>query len=68
MQLGGALLDQQGRRNSSSIDYLSFNTGFPELPYDRRPGDAPALTDAEIDDVVGFLRTLTDGFACGNSC
>ena len=33
-----------------------------EAPFDRRPGDAPALSDDEIDDVVAFLRTLTDGF------
>jgi cytochrome c peroxidase len=33
-----------------------------EAPYDRRPGDPPALTDAEIEDVIAFLRTLDDGF------
>jgi len=26
----------------------------------RKPGDSPALTDAEIDDIVAFLGTLTD--------
>jgi cytochrome c peroxidase len=31
-----------------------------EPPFDRRPGDAPALDDAEIADVIAFLRTLTD--------
>jgi cytochrome c peroxidase len=31
-------------------------------PFDRHPGDAPALTDAEIDDVVAFMKTLTDGY------
>jgi cytochrome c peroxidase len=31
-------------------------------PFDRHQGDAPALTDAEIDDVVAFLQTLTDGY------
>ncbi|MGF6232196.1 cytochrome c peroxidase [Inquilinus ginsengisoli] len=31
-------------------------------PFDRHLGDAPALTDAEIDDVVAFLKTLTDGY------
>jgi cytochrome c peroxidase len=31
-------------------------------PFDRKPGDAPALTSAEIDDVVSFLKTLTDGW------
>lgn len=31
-------------------------------PFDRHPGDAPALDDAEIDDLIAFLQTLTDGF------
>jgi len=26
----------------------------------KKPGDKPALTDAEIDDIVAFLGTLTD--------
>ena len=34
-----------------------------EPPFDRHPGDRPALTDAEIDDVIAFLRTLTDADA-----
>jgi len=25
-------------------------------------GDAPALRDAEIDDVIAFLKTLSDGY------
>ena len=32
-------------------------------PYDRAPGQPPALTDSEFADVVAFLRTLTDGYA-----
>jgi cytochrome c peroxidase len=31
-------------------------------PFGRKAGDPPALTDAEIDDVVAFLGTLTDGY------
>jgi cytochrome c peroxidase len=31
-----------------------------EPPFGGMPGGAPALTEAEIDDVVAFLRTLTD--------
>jgi len=38
------------------------NVNTTEVPYNRRPGDAPALTDAEVDDVVAFLRTLSDGW------
>nr|WP_308937272.1 cytochrome c peroxidase [Duganella sp. 1224] len=29
-------------------------------PMDRRPGDRPALSEKEIQDIVAFLRTLTD--------
>ncbi len=38
------------------------NVNTTEVPYNRRPGDAPALTDAEIDDVIAFLKTLNDGW------
>lgn len=38
------------------------NVNTAEVPYDRALGDAPALTDAEVDDVVAFLRTLSDGY------
>jgi cytochrome c peroxidase len=36
----------------------NVNTG--EVPYDRKPGESPRLTDDEIDAVVAFLKTLTD--------
>ena len=41
---------------------LARNVNTTEAPYNRRPGQAPALSDAEIDDVVAFLKTLTDGY------
>jgi len=31
-------------------------------PFDRKPGDKPALDAAEIDDVIAFLGTLNDGY------
>ena len=31
-----------------------------EPPFDRHPGDPPALTEEEITDVIAFLGTLTD--------
>jgi cytochrome c peroxidase len=34
-----------------------------DAPLDRAPGAAPALTAAEIDDVIAFLGTLTDGYS-----
>jgi cytochrome c peroxidase len=38
------------------------NVNTAEVPYDRRPGDVPALTDAEVDTVIAFLQTLSDGY------
>jgi len=38
------------------------NVNRTEVPYDRNPGEAPALSDAEIDDLIVFLNTLSDGF------
>jgi len=31
-------------------------------PFDRVPGAAPALSEADIKDIVAFLNTLTDGY------
>lgn len=33
-----------------------------EPPFDHKPGDKPALNEAEIKDVIAFLGTLTDGY------
>ncbi len=41
---------------------LTGNVNTTEVPYNRKEGDMPALTDAEIDDVIAFLQTLTDGY------
>ena len=38
------------------------NVNTSEKPYDRKPGQAPALNEQEIDDLIGFLETLTDGY------
>jgi cytochrome c peroxidase len=36
------------------------NVNRTEAPYNRQAGAAPALTEAEIDDLLAFLKTLTD--------
>jgi len=41
---------------------LAGNVNTTELPYNRKRGDEPALSSDEIDDVVAFLQTLTDGY------
>jgi len=33
-----------------------------DAPFDRHPGDKPALNDKEIQDVIAFLGTLSDGY------
>ncbi len=37
------------------------NVNTTEVPYNRHPGDVPALGDVDIEDVIAFLNTLTDG-------
>ena len=49
----GVLFDDVPARYRRQINVTS-------PPYDRRPGDAPALSEDEIDAVVAFLGTLTD--------
>jgi cytochrome c peroxidase len=38
------------------------NVNQEEVPYHRHQGDQPALSDAEVDDVIAFLGTLSDGY------
>ena len=42
---------------------LRGNVDRDTRPYHRRAGQRPALRDDEIDDIVAFLHTLTDGFS-----
>jgi cytochrome c peroxidase len=34
-----------------------------EPPFGQKPSDPPRLTESDIDDVVAFMQTLTDGYA-----
>jgi len=38
------------------------NVDAIDSPLDRHPGQQPALDDHEIDQVIAFLKTLTDGY------
>lgn len=38
------------------------NVNVSEKPYDRTLGQTPALNEQEIDDLIAFLATLTDGY------
>jgi len=56
------------RRRDGSIakfdDLLPAYRGNVNMdpPFGRRAGQKPALSDAEIDDIIAFLKTLTDGY------
>ena len=42
------------------------NVNTLEIPYNRHIGDTPALNSDEINDVIAFLCTLTDGYDPAN--
>jgi len=45
----------------SDASYVG-NVNTLEIPYNRHIGDTPALSPDDINDVIAFLCTLTDGF------
>jgi cytochrome c peroxidase len=38
------------------------NIDFQDAPFDRKPGDAPAMTEQDIQDIIAFINTLNDGY------
>ncbi len=56
------------RRADGSVHaFDDMPPGYPDNidhdpPLDRKPGAAPALSDSDIDDLIAFLQTLTDGY------
>jgi cytochrome c peroxidase len=57
---GGQFVVQAGVPGSDAGYVGNVNTS--EIPYNRHIGDAPALDADEINDVIAFLCTLTDGY------
>jgi cytochrome c peroxidase len=41
------------------------NIDDKDAPFDRKPGDKPAMTDTDIHDIIAFLKTLNDGYRVG---
>ena len=39
------------------------NVDVTDPPFDRHPGDKPAMSEQDEADIIAFLRTLTDGYA-----
>jgi cytochrome c peroxidase len=63
-QYGGLFLVNSNEPGSDA-GYLG-NVNTAEIPYNRLIGDTPALSPAEINDLITFLCTLTDGFDPNN--
>jgi cytochrome c peroxidase len=38
------------------------NVDVTDPPFDRHPGDKPAMTEQDEADIIAFLKTLTDGY------
>ncbi|CAB3707290.1 cytochrome-c peroxidase [Trinickia soli] len=38
------------------------NIDKSDAPFDRKAGDTPSMTEAEMKDVIAFLQTLNDGY------
>jgi cytochrome c peroxidase len=56
------LVDGQPLKFNDLPAELRGNVNTSEVPYDRAPGEEPHLSSAEIDQLVAFLNTLSDGF------
>ncbi|WP_221311972.1 cytochrome-c peroxidase [Paraburkholderia sp. MM5384-R2] len=38
------------------------NVDVADAPFDRKFGDQPAMTDQDIQDIIAFMKTLSDGY------
>lgn len=48
--------------NDIPIQYQK-NVDFQDAPFDRKPGDQPAMSDQDIQDIIAFMNTLNDGYS-----
>ena len=49
-------------RTSNDLPAEYHDNVNQDPPFGRKPGEKPTLTDDEIDAIVAFLQTLTDGY------
>ncbi|MFM0248778.1 cytochrome-c peroxidase [Paraburkholderia sediminicola] len=43
------------------------NIDVADAPFDRKFGDQPAMTDQDIQDIIAFMKTLSDGYKAAGS-
>ena len=58
----GLSADGEGKYDDIPPRYRA-NIDMVDPPFDRQPGDKPAMTEKDESDIIAFLRTLTDGYA-----
>ena len=57
---------QTGASRNTTICRAPYRDNInTDPPFGGKPGDKPALSATEIDDIVAFLGTLTDGYKSG---
>jgi cytochrome c peroxidase len=56
--------DAQGRpqRLPDDLPAAYLDNLNQDAPFGQQPGDKPRLTEAEVQDIVAFLKTLNDGY------
>jgi cytochrome c peroxidase len=57
------------RRADGSIDVFDdvppqyrANVDVKDAPFDRKRGDAPPMSDGDMEDIIAFMKTLSDGY------
>lgn len=43
------------------------NVDVADAPFDRKPGDPLPMTDHDIEDIIAFMKTLSDGYKLSGS-
>ena len=54
------------RLSSLARSTRNCNVDVTDPPFNRRPGDKPAMTAQDEADIIAFLKTLTDGYKAEN--
>lgn len=54
--------DGKPRKFNDTPEAYLANMDVVDPPFDRKPGQAPAMTEQDMRDIIAFLGTLTDGY------
>lgn len=54
------------RKYDDLLPQFRANVDVTDAPFDRKPGEKPAMTDSDIRDIIAFVKTLNDGYGLRN--